>query len=804
MPPVWRKRLFFLLLPLLVAATFLTAKVETDLNTFFTATDNEDAAFLAGFLQSGELSRRYLIAVEPKPGTIDNQADGAPSGSLPHRERAGVREIKKGDFSNGMEAFTTALVRELAALPGVERVWLADRPPDDWLAAVKSHAPHHARLYSLDPDAERDRLFDPGSLKDRAEGLRRALLSPQGALVKDIAKHDPLLLSLQAFRGLRDRVNPPPAARADFGGVVLQAKAPSLDTDAQSQLQAAIRDRFDRLNAASGGEFSLAMTGVPVFTVTAHDQIGRDVALVSAVSTVAVVLIFLALFRSFAAMHWVLLIVAASYAVGTLATALVFGTVHSLTLALGSTLTGVSIDYPMHVLAHASQHQGESATVAVRKVWPSLFIGALTTIVGYVALGFAGFPGFRQIAVFSAAAILATLALTRWVLPALLVNTQLREARLPGLSRWIGFCQRRRLALSLLLTAGLCGGLAVLPQMRWMDDLSSLAMDMSDLKRVDQRIRAHLSGVEPGRFVLISAPDLETALRGSEAVERRLGKLKESGGVKAFFGLYPWLASAELQAANAAIYASAVNDQFRAAWRKALADSGLAVDKLGTLVPSPEPLSAEASLAGSVGRILSGQIVRQPGGVALVIWLGAHQPAAVADAIAGIPGARYFSQKDLLDGLAQHYRDQSLVMLGWGLLAIYGLLWLRYRHPGRAFFSLFPALLAALSIFAAWAVLGQPVSFLHVMCLLLAVSICEDYGIFFLDNGGGDIHATYQAIAASMLTTVVSFAALGLAENPTLRIMAAGVTLGVALGFLLCPLLIREKRDGLLKTNPPA
>jgi predicted exporter len=145
----------------------------------------------------------------------------------------------------------------------------------------------------------------------------------------------------------------------------------------------------------------------------------------------------------------------------------------------------------------------------------------------------------------------------------------------------------------------------------------------------------------------------------------------------------------------------------------------------------------------------------------------------------------------LLDGLAQRYRDQSLVMLGWGLLAIYGLLWLRYRHPGKAFFSLFPALLAALSIFAAWAWLGQPVSFLHVMCLLLAVSICEDYGIFFLDNGGGDIHATYQAIAASMLTTAASFAALGLAENPTLRIMAVGVTLGVVLGFLLCPLLIR-------------
>jgi predicted exporter len=155
---------------------------------------------------------------------------------------------------------------------------------------------------------------------------------------------------------------------------------------------------------------------------------------------------------------------------------------------------------------------------------------------------------------------------------------------------------------------------------------------------------------------------------------------------------------------------------------------------------------------------------------------------------------RYFSQRDLLNDLARDYRSRSLEMLGWGLGVIYLLLWLRYRHAGRALFSLLPALLAALFIVAAWAVLDQEVSFLHILCLLLAVSICEDYGIFFLDNGGGDIHLTYQAIAVSMLTTAVSFGALGLAENPTLRVVAMAVTLGIVLGFLLCPLLIRTER----------
>jgi predicted exporter len=761
----WRKRLFFLLLPFLLAAVLLNTRVESDLNTFFTATESEDAAFLAGFLQSGELSRRYLIAVEPRPGT----------------------EI-------GADGLAQTLVRQLAELPAVERVWLANRPPREWVEAVQAYAPYHARIYSLDPEAERDAVFDPATLKEKAEGLKQVLLSPQGALVKPIVRHDPLLLSLRGFRGMQGRLQAS-ADGADFAGLILQARAPSLDAEAQGRLQTVIRERFDALNAAAGGAFTLAMTGVPVFTVAAHDQIQHDVMVVSTVSSVGVVLVFLLLFRSFKALHWVMLIVGASYGVGTLATALAFGYVHSLTLALGSTLTGVSIDYPLHVLAHASQFRGESPGEAVRKVWPSLFVGALTTIVGYIALGLTGFPGFQQVAVFSAAAIGATLALTYWVLPALLTSTALHPARVPGLAGWIDFCRRWRKPLWVLFVAGLCGAAVVLPKVRWMEELQNLTLDMPALKQQDQYIRSRLTSIEPGRFVLVKAKDMETALQYSEAAERRLRTLKESGQLSEFFGLYPWRVSARLQQDNATAYGQAVDGKFQSAWRSALAGAGLAVDKLGNLAPVSSALPPDFTLAPDVRHILSGQIVERPDGIALVIWLGEHDATAVAGALADLPGVRYFSQRDLLNGLAKDYRDRALAMLGYGLAAIYLLLWLRYRHGGKAFFSLLPALIAALSIFAAWAALGQEVSFLHVMCLLLAVSICEDYGIFFLDNGGEDIHVTYQAIAASMLTTAISFGALGLAENPVLRVVAVAVTLGVVLGFLLCPLLIRPKEE---------
>ncbi|MCX7114138.1 MAG: MMPL family transporter [Proteobacteria bacterium] len=799
MPFIWRKRLFLLLLPVLLAATTWQVHLESDLNAFFTATDSEDSSLLAGFLQSGELSRRYLIMVEP--GTALNAVElshlPSPPTPLPQTGEGSEKPLSPlGIWVGERGLFTDEFIRQLAGLEAVERVWPAHEAPREWLAAVQNHAPYHARLYSLDPQEEGRALFDPGQLGKRAEWLQLALLSPQGGFIKPIAKQDPLLLSLNGFKSMQHRLDAQQRPGDVAGTLILQSRPAALDAEAQASLQDLIRTRFDALNGASGGGFRLRMTGIPTFTVAAQGEIKRDVTLVSIVSSIGVALVFLLLFRSFAALHWMLLIQTASFAAGALACALAFEHVHSLTLALGATLIGICTDYPMHVLVHCAKHRHTPAAAA-RMLWPSLLMGGLTTVIGYVAMGMTGFPGLEQIAVFAAASIAAALGLTRWVLPALLGKTSLHPAHLPGIGEWVGFCERRRsvlLGLFAVSVVAALAALAALPGLRWMDDLQQLAMDMGGMRREDDAIRAHFTSVEPGRFVLVQASDMETALQRSEAAELRLQKLKSSGDLTEYHGLFPWLASARLQAQNAATYNEALTPAFRDAWRVALLKTGLAVDKLASLPPaSAKPLLPEAVLATPVRQILSGQIIEQKTGVALSIWLGKHDPGKLAESLAGLEGVRYFSQKDQLDRMARQHRDRSLDMLAVGVAVMSLFIWLQQRNAVKVLLTLLPALSAVLFIFAAWAVLGEEVSFLHVIGLLLSVSLCVDYGIFFMDNRGHDTDITYHAIASSTLTTLASFGALGLAKTPSLPILAVSVSLGVTLGFLLCPLLIRSE-----------
>ena len=103
--------------------------------------------------------------------------------------------------------------------------------------------------------------------------------------------------------------------------------------------------------------------------------------------------------------------------------------------------------------------------------------------------------------------------------------------------------------------------------------------------------------------------------------------------------------------------------------------------------------------------------------------------------------------------------------------------------------------MAAILILGVWSFSGAAISFLHLVGLLLVVAICVDYGIFYQENRGGDISLTYQAMAASMLTSALAFGSLMAADSTPMKILAGVVALGVILGFVFCPIVIRQK-DG--------
>lgn len=121
-------------------------------------------------------------------------------------------------------------------------------------------------------------------------------------------------------------------------------------------------------------------------------QVRADMQLVSIISGIIFFLFILLLFlksRMVAILVFIPTIISVWLAAAL--TSWIYGSVHGLTLAFGSGIAGLAMDYGLHG-AFGSNHQ---------QTWKSNFIGLITTLCGIGILAFSGIPLIQQMMVFS-------------------------------------------------------------------------------------------------------------------------------------------------------------------------------------------------------------------------------------------------------------------------------------------------------------------------------------------------------------------------------------------------------------------
>lgn len=753
--------------PLLLALAVMTGvQFKTDLSAFIVAGDQPQEMLLASEMQSGVLSKRYLISVE----------------SVNHKSVP--------------EAFMQSLAMQFKAIAGVNDVWSPEQNTHDIDALQTLYGAHAGAWYGLNPTDDLARIFTEQGLLQRAELLKSALLSPQSQLVQSLALQDPLLLTLNGFQTQGAQMQPALKAPVVYRNLVLETAMAGLNVPEQKRIQTAMKAAFDIFNNASVERYQLHMTGVPVFAVATQSLIQGDIQVVSVLSTLGLLALFILIFQSTQALLQVFSLLLIVILSAILTTQLVFGYVHGMTVAIGSTLVGICIDYPIHAIAHAQAVRFEQRLAVIAKIWPSMVMGGITTLVGYMALGASGYPGFKQVAVYATSGIIMSLLLTRLVLPLLLSNQASQPLNMPLVVRWEKFCLRFRPWLMGVLLIALATSLLGLKSLHWMTDMQALTPELNYLKQNDQRIRGRIASIEPGRFVLVTGSDSEAALQKSEAVYQVLDSLKQTKDLTAYYGLYPWVLSAKQQDKNRNVLQNYLTADNLAHWQQALAQQGVSVEQLGHFnYAESTTLSLEKVLATPVKKLIDSRLIQNKNQTLLMIWLGEHQPEKLKLALAGMDGVHYFSQRDLLNEMVNDYTDRAQQLLLVGLIIIMLLLQYRYKNLTTTLQTLAPALLAAMMILGFWSLTGVAISFLHLVGFLLVIAICVDYGIFYQENRGGDSALSYQAMGAAMLTSALAFACLMVSDSTSLKILSGVVVLGVVLGFLLCPILIKPNNQ---------
>ncbi|HKQ26630.1 MAG TPA: MMPL family transporter [Burkholderiales bacterium] len=746
-------------------------EISTDLAAFLPSSPTPTQQILVDELREGVVSRLILIGVE-----------GAPQDALAAVSRGLATRLEHD--------------AHFAYVANGEQ---------DRLRANGEFLLRHRYLLS---DAVTPERFSVAGLRAALERQLDLLGSPASVLLGPMLPRDPTGEFLHLLEQLREEGGPDKRGEVWFSRdgsralLVAQTRAPGFDLDAQEQAHAAIRAAFEqaaRENHADGAR--VFFSGPGVFAVSSRAGIKQDALRFSVIATVLVSAILLIAYRSVRVLGLTLAPVASGVLAGIAAVGVGFGSVHGVTLGFGATLIGEAVDYAIYLFTNTAPDSPPQT--ALKRIWPTLRLGVLTSVLGCAAMLFSGFPGLAQLGLFTIAGLTTAAAVTRWVLPELVpsgYNVRAVNALAPVLLSMIA--RGRTLRIPLLVTVlVLAVWLAAQGATPWNDELSGLSpVSMSD-QRLDESLRKDLGAPDARHLVVVASASEQAALQTAEHVGVALSALQSRGVLAGHDSPARYLPSVAAQDARQ----RAIPEPIKLRRDLASAAEGLPF-RAGTFVPfiaetqaaKKQPALMRSDLQGTALALKLEALLAHRRGqwFAMLPLRGVTDAAALQQEMArfGPQGVVLLDLKRESDTLYHGYRARVLkfAMLGAGAIAVLLVVALRsLRRVWEVLAPLVAALIIAVAILAAG---GDRLNIFHVVALLLVVGVGSNYTLFFerRNMANGTPERTVTSLFLCNLSTVIGFGVIGFAGTPVLSAIGSTVAIGAFLSLVFAAILTAE------------
>ncbi|TGD72666.1 hypothetical protein E4634_14185 [Mangrovimicrobium sediminis] len=554
-----------------------------------------------------------------------------------------------------------------------------------------------------------------------------------------------------------------------------------LDMAGQAALAGAFAD-LERALAEQFPEVEVLHSGVFFFAVNAARDSRQDISRISSISSLAVVLLLLLIFRS----PWALLVPVLSVAVGVAgafaATQLVFSGVHIITIVFGASLIGVVIDYSLHYFFHADR----AGTGGRRHLYRALLLSLATSLVGYSALALSHLHVLAQVALFSCVGLALAMLVVIALCPLVAQRLRVQQAAVAAVVNALATPWRylSRTATAVLAGAVLfAGGASALWLLDAQDNPALFLNADRELVAMDTAIAEATAQYEPASFVLVEGDTPGAVYARSEAFDAAVNASPALDSAQ-FLDLSSLLPSPQEQRQNYRLQEKLYGPQG-------------ALEIVAQQLRLPAALVSELRTAyhhyadhaaASPADLVAAGVApplwyEQNNGVVNIVLLrkgvDAKALATVADSL---PGVQYYRAIEATSAALRQQKHSALMLLAgaYGLVALF-LLWF-YRSPHALLVILIP-LCATAAVLLVFGVLGVPFNLFHVMALFLALGLGLDYGIFVYEMRDWSAQAN-SAVAVSAATSILSFGLLAASNIPVVQSFGFSLLVANCVNFL--------------------
>jgi predicted exporter len=550
----------------------------------------------------------------------------------------------------------------------------------------------------------------------------------------------------------------------------------------------------------SVSELEFYFSGIPFHSYESASGAQREISLISAITIIIILIIFLYAFRSLLPVFFSIMAVGVSLGLAAAAALLVFREIHIITFVFGTTLIGTCVDYSAHFFVHWKGNPSLKNGGEIRShISKSVIMSFISTEICFFVFLLAPFPILKQFAVFSMAGLLSSFLTCFCFYPRLKIPEE-NKRQFQFFEEKI-FFQLKNLSLPRAVRPALVAALALaalillafnFQAVKIENNLSSFYTMSASLLESEKRAAKVLDYGSPGWYFIVAGSSPEETLENEEELTARLEAEVLRGTLGSFLGTSVFVPSIKKQkrtynAMKALLplvpsqfeylgfpprYAQAFENEFAAAQYCLPADAHRVSD-------APSRAGISKLWIGEQGEnCYSCVLPLKP------------KDEAVFRAIADEFDSVYFvnKAKDIGRDLDILTRTMLLFFLA-AYLVISVVVCLVYPRWDSLKICAFPPLLVLFTL-ALLAVNKIPLGFFSIAALVLVFGLGLDY-IFYMTGKkhGEEKPLTSLAVVLSFLTTLLSFGALVLSSFTPTHIFGLTVSAGLGAAFIFAMLL---------------
>jgi len=537
----------------------------------------------------------------------------------------------------------------------------------------------------------------------------------------------------------------------------------------------------------------VATTGVPFHSYESSSRAQLEVAVISGVSIVLLLLLILSTYRSAVPLALTLFSIGVAIVSALSVTWTLFGSIHIFTFVFGTSVIGVSIDYAIHFFTGWKIREERLDGGGVRGlILKGLVLGFMTTELSYLALTFAPFPLLRQMAVFSMAG-LASSFLTITLLFAALPATKSRAKAelamasiskvLDGYGKFFAVLRAKKWALLAVVAILAAFAAAGISRAQWGTDLRSL-YTVSAQRLASEKLSMELLDFgSSGSYFLIKGDSVQQVLEREAAFCKRLEQERTDGALRNYLAISRFIPprstrQENFEALSAAMDSSTVAEMFK--------ELDLPSDSAfrASLSVGQKILTPESKLPANFEKLLNSLWIGRIGDSYYSAVMPLHvQDAAKLSGLAG-DGIYFMDKVNQINENLTRLSLTALALVGIAFVLVFAVLFFIYGFSGAFSIMRIPVCASCLAV-ALFGYLGVPFNFFATVGIILTLGIGIDYSLFFREGRGSPL--TVLAIALSALTTILSFGSLSFSGFSPVSTFGLSVFLGILFNFILSP-----------------